>query len=404
MVVRSETMKKLCILLVALYALKTADAQWTQTTSMYDYGRVSAIGCSANGKGYVGMGEIYGKVYVNDFWEYDTLLTTWTKKKNYPAEGRNGATAYTVKGRIYVFFGFDSNSVAHNDVWEYDPFTDTWKQRESLPGKGRYNARGFVIGDSVIYIGTGTYNDSGNYLFDFWKYNPLTGIWQKKADFPGGKRMAAVSFAINNMGYLGTGLSGLNTTTKDFWSYNPVTDKWTPVPEFPATPRAGLVGFVIEGEGFVGTGNDYNDMHIDFWKYNPVKASWIQVASPLAPVRVSGISFTIGNTGYIGTGWDGKYYFSDIWTFNPRLSKEIPGNIMYWDVYPVPAKQTITIELSGITKEITMRIMTLNGQELMRQKLSDKRTLIDIGKLASGMYLVNLMNYNTMAIRKIIKE
>jgi hypothetical protein len=51
-----------------------------------------------------------------------------------------------------------------------------------------------------------------------------------------------------------------------------------------------------------------------------------------------------------------------------------------------------------------MRILTINGQELMRQKLSDKRTRINIGKLAAGMYFVNLMHYNIVEVRKIIKE
>jgi N-acetylneuraminic acid mutarotase len=398
-------MKIFCILLIAFYAFKIANAQWTQTTSMYDYGRVSAIGCSVNGKGYVGLGQIYKNIYVNDFWEFDTLFTTWTKKKNFPGEGRNGATAYPVKGKIYVFFGIDSLSVCHNDVWEYNPNTDKWMQKASLPGKGRYNARGFVIGDSVIYIGTGTYNSSGDYLFDFWKYSPFTDTWQQMADFPGGKRMGAASFVINDVGYLGTGLSDSATPKKDFWSYSPKNNKWSSIPELPATPRVGLVSFVIDKEGYVGTGDDYANLYIDFWKYNPIYASWIQVASPPAQVRLSGISFTIGNIGYIGTGWNKTYYFSDLWTFNPLLSKDsLVNNLMFWDVYPVPAKQTLTIELSKMTKEITMRILTINGQELMRQQLTDTRTQIDISKLAAGIYFVNLINYNIIAVRKIIKE
>jgi N-acetylneuraminic acid mutarotase len=404
MIILSNKMKKLCLLLVAFFAFTTVNAQWVQTTSMYDYGRVSAVGCSANGKGYVGLGQIYRNVYVNDFWEYDTVFATWTKKMNFPAEARNGATAYSVKGKIYVFFGIDSFSICHNDVWEYDPNTNNWLKKANFPGKGRYNARGFVIGDSVIYIGTGTYNLAENYLFDFWRYSPSTDTWQQKADFPGSKRMGAVSFAINDDGYLGTGLSDSATPKKDFWSYNPKTNKWSSVPDFPATPRVGMVSFVVGNEGYVGTGDDYAALYIDFWKYNPGKASWVQVPSPPAPLRLSGISFTIGNVGYMGTGWNKRHYFPDIWTFNPLLSRDIPGSIMYWDVYPVPARQRVTIELSRITGDITMRILSMNGQELMRQQLSDKKTQVDIGKLASGMYLVNLMNYNTVACRKIIKE
>jgi N-acetylneuraminic acid mutarotase len=158
-------MKNFIVLLATFFLLNFANAQWVEKASMYNYGRVSAVGCSLNDKGYVGLGQIYKSLYIDDFWEYNPVSDLWSRKADYPGGGRNGATAYAANGKIYVFFGIDNQLVCHNDVWEYNPATDKWLQKADFPGQGRLNARGFVFGDSTIFIGTGSYQSTYNYLF-----------------------------------------------------------------------------------------------------------------------------------------------------------------------------------------------------------------------------------------------
>src|ERR1035438_7075111 len=81
---------------------------WTQKSSIFNYGRFCAIGCSANGKGYVGMGQIADGTYLNDFWEYDPSSNQWTGKTDFPGGGRYGASAFSINGKVYVCFGYRS--------------------------------------------------------------------------------------------------------------------------------------------------------------------------------------------------------------------------------------------------------------------------------------------------------
>lgn len=64
----------------------------------------------------------------------------------------------------------------------------------------------------------------------FGEYNPADNTWQSRASFPGGKRYAAIGFAIDDHGYAGTGLQpkvesngafGFSEIYDDLWRYEP---------------------------------------------------------------------------------------------------------------------------------------------------------------------------------------
>ena len=144
-------MKKFYVSFILLLITGCGFSQvWLQKASICDYGRFGAIGCSCNGKGYIGLGQIANGTFINDFWEYDTTLNHWTRKADFPGGGRFAAVAYPVKGRIYVFFGFDNSQTSDNDVWEFNPLTNIWTPISVFPGHPRFCARGFVISDSLI--------------------------------------------------------------------------------------------------------------------------------------------------------------------------------------------------------------------------------------------------------------
>ena len=71
-------------------------------------------------------------------------------------------------------------------------------------------------------------------------------------------------------------------------------------------------------------------------------------------------------------------------------------------VFPNPANDKITIEISGETKAGSVAILNMEGQELIKQKISDRKTLIDIRNLLSGVYFVRLTNDRTVEVAKII--
>jgi N-acetylneuraminic acid mutarotase len=402
-------MKRYFYTLMFVVALTTNifSQAWTQEASI-PTSRVSPIYCAVNGKGYVGMGWLSNSTYGSDFWEYDTLTNTWTRKADFPADGRHSATAYAVKGKIYSFFGFDNSQNCRNDVWEYDPLTDNWTQKNLFPGIARYNGRGFVINDSLIYIGTGTYNNGNDYLHDFWMYNPSTDTWMQMQDFPGGPRMAAVSFEINGIGYYGTGLADSYTPTNDFWKYNPASDTWTQIPSFPGSPRAGLTGFVINNEGYVGSGFDNSYFYNTFYKFNPSNNTWSQIQSVPYFNNESGVGFTLGNKGYTGMGWDIYNEFSDFWQYDPNGFPQgvITLNKADIQLYPDPASNVVTIALqkSLFTDGTVASIYSVQGQLIKQYSLAQEKTELDISGLTSGLYIVKVFNKSQQFVSRLIKE
>ena len=95
-------------------------------------------------------------------------------------------------------------------------------RKQILRGTARYDAVAFGIVDKG-YIATGF---DGNYLKDFWQYDPVTDSWTLIPGFGGSKRMAAVAFVHDNKGYIVTGTNN-GTPVNDFWSFDPSTGNWT---------------------------------------------------------------------------------------------------------------------------------------------------------------------------------
>lgn len=79
------------------------------------------------------------------------------------------------------------------------------------------------------------------------------------------------------------------------------------------------------------------------------------------------------------------------------------GRYMPDSIYPNPAFESITIETSLMIKESVLSIYNVNGQELIKQEIKDRKTQIDISKLTSGIYFVKLISDKTVEVIKIIK-
>jgi N-acetylneuraminic acid mutarotase len=382
---------------------------WTQKTSLFNYGRYCAIGCAANGKGYVGMGQIADGIFLDDFWEYDPSLNQWTSKTSFPGGGRYSAAAYSIKGKIYVCFGYDNSHNCRNDIWEYNPLNNSWVEKAVFPGQARYGASGFVIGDSVLYIGTGSYNEQNNYFYDFWMYNPATNSWIQKSNFPGYNRSHASSFSINGIGYLGSGLSDAVIATQDFWKYNPVNDSWSAIQNLPGE-KTGLVSFTISGKGYVGSGcSSYPYINSsDFFEYDPVANTWISATPPNEAIsRRAGIGFSVDNIGYFGTGYSDDGLFSDFWAFN-KINSGINkiGNNVDFRIYPNPASDKIVLDFIKVShlQNVTVSIYDLQGQLLMRQPIQKDKTEISINQMEKGLYIVKICLDKDIMVGRFVKE
>ncbi len=131
---------------------------------------------------------------------------------------------------------------------------------------------------------------------------------------------------------------------------------------------------------------------------------------------------------YVGTGGFSAYsvYYTSL-AFSPSgqsyvafqdWSIEGKATVMYYDVpvgineiqesglslYPNPASEEITIELSGELIGSTLSVMNIEGQELITCPGIAHKTKIDIRTLPNGVYFVRLTNDKTIKTGKIIKQ
>jgi N-acetylneuraminic acid mutarotase len=137
----------------------------------------------------------------------------------------------------------------------------------------------FTIGQ-YAFVGTGTtgiFTSTGSK--EFYRYDPSTDSWTRKADFPGDGRNAATGFAIGNFGYLGTGANTTGFYVSDFWRYDPQSDSWKQISFFGGGYRASAMAFSGSQQGYVGfglgpeqpirPGGESSVSYIDLWQYQP---------------------------------------------------------------------------------------------------------------------------------------
>jgi len=82
---------------------------------------------------------------------------------------------------------------------------------------------------------------------------------------------------------------------------------------------------------------------------------------------------------------------------------ENPAGRSLFSVYPVPAKDILTIETSNL-KNCWLSIQTINGREVQKQLLVNPVEQVTISSLKSGIYLVKLTTDKTVWVEMIVKE
>ena len=171
------------------------------------------------------------------------------------------------------------------------------------------------------------------------KSDPTTvlGDWTKGNSFAGTTRSGSVSFVINNVAYVGTGVDINNVRYKDFYSYSPTTGSWLKLTSMPdaAAARYNAVAFTAAGKGYVGTGYDGTNSLSDFWQFDPTtntttvsgsttSGSWKKVADLTSvsggTARYGAVAASVGDAGFVGCGYDGNNQ-KDFYQYTPATDK-----------------------------------------------------------------------------------
>ena len=220
-----------------------------------------------------------------------------------------------------------------------------WVERSVFDGIPRSNAISFTI-DNMGYMGTGY--DGDDYLSDFWAYDIDGNYWSQKASFPGTPRSSASGFKINDKGYLGVGYDGDNELS-DFWEYDSNSNLWSQKSDFGGGVRRATVGFGINNYGFIGTGYDGDNDKKDFWKYDPTTDEWSELVGYGGNKRKDAITFIIGDKVYLGTGISNGIYQDDFWEFDSLSETWTKKNDLdYEDDYRVLRSNAVGFSIGNL--------------------------------------------------------
>ena len=244
----------------------------------------------------------------------------WKQLSNFAGNNRSSAVGFGFNTNGFVGCGYD-NFTFKKGFFSYNINNNSWADIAGLGGANgggleRNLAISFVINNKG-YVGTG--QGGAPYLKDFWEYNAADDTWTQKADFGGTARKGACGFSIGSHGYIGTGQDA-NGLRSDFWKFDAVNNNWSSVARIPGASRQFAVGFAISTKGYVGTG-DKGTMLKDFWEYDPKLDSWTQKAPFGGTARKSAVAFSLAAEVYIGSGYDSTLnYTNDFWKFNPSVN------------------------------------------------------------------------------------
>jgi N-acetylneuraminic acid mutarotase len=203
----------------------------------------------------------------------------------------------------------------------FGQLNNSWTKKADYAGLKRERAVSFVI-DSLGYVGTGV--DTAEVVRkDFWKYSATLNTWTQVADLPGSVRRNAMAFATGGYGYVVGGIDSLSAAApghqklNDNWRYDPVTNSWL---QRSPIPTAGVyfgTGFAVDSKGYICCGkfgpNNYSNQ---LWEYKPSTDTWLQLAPFPGGVRYQLNSFSIGLKGYVGMGTDQDMYRKDLWEYD----------------------------------------------------------------------------------------
>jgi hypothetical protein len=75
-----------------------------------------------------------------------------------------------------------------------------------------------------------------------------------------------------------------------------------------------------------------------------------------------------------------------------------------FSLYPNPATDKITVEVSGKTNGSNLSILNIEGQQLITRQITEPKTHVDISMLLSGVYFVRLTGERTVSVGKFVKQ
>jgi N-acetylneuraminic acid mutarotase len=203
-----------------------------------------------------------------------------------------------------------------NAFYRYDPATNTWTRKADLPIPlmGAVGASDGTYG----YVACGV-TSGGAYTNTLYRYDPSTDSWTTLSTVPGGVGRAIPSMAYyQGKLYIGGGDRGGNNCRQDFYAYDIAMNNWTTLPNYPTTLYD---GWAVAYNGKIYVTGEHTPCCCSctnqFYYYNIASNAWFPMPvfpggnrNNLQPIELNGVL-------YGGWGHNCPTYIRDWWAFCP---------------------------------------------------------------------------------------
>ena len=269
--------------------------------------------------------------------EDDVYYGNWRSISTLNAKGRANAASFVIGDKGYVVggYGFYFVPTYFNSTWEFDSYDYSWREFDTLPGAPRRAGAAFAIGNKGYYCGgIGADGEYFSSLLEFDPQQPAGSQWTelKNDPFPDGGFYDGISFVIDGIGYVGTGLRSIHGTSNRYYSFDPSKpegSRWSEIATPGASGRQGASVFVIGSRAYIIGGQSNKYRVASFECYDAATKEFTVISENIVDdyninklYRYNASAFSIGNDGYLtcGVKFTGEV-LRDTWRFTPDGGK-----------------------------------------------------------------------------------
>jgi len=139
---------------------------------------------------------------------------------------------------------------------------------------------------------------------------------------------------------------------------------------------------------------------VTIMKFN---GTWLNVGSgPYGITSVECLAF--GPSGIPYVSYSGLYGKANVIKYDSVFVGINEKQQSRLSLYPNPATDKITVELTGATLGGKLTIVNIEGQQVITRQITESKTQVDISGLPSGVYFVRVTNDRTVEVGKFVKN
>lgn len=358
--------------------------------------------------------------YDSSVYQYLPSRNSWKRVRDMPT-AKQLACVGVARNKIFVLGGRTRSGVT-NSVEIYDPKTDTWTSGAPMPVGVCFAPVG-VWRDGLLYVFGGSTSPTFSTATDTIQiYNVLSNVWfTATTGLPVATRSHGGGI-INDTIFLSGGYNpNAQILSSSFIGSieptNPASIAWRGAPVYPRGPvsRVGSIAIpALDRFLFVG-GDDGTTTLRDVYAFNLRSEQWEQKSQ--FPIGIKNLSMLAlsPSTVIVGGGYDGTSIVKNVYSIDLaviadlKLEEENRGKNFFFDIYPVPAHDEITVAINGSAgdDDVVISIADVFGRTVstLRKKwYGNDRSFVhvSVSGFESGIYFCRIETSRDRSARQFL--